>query len=105
MKTKSERVSVAVGAAKMPAYVARPADERAYPGVLLFMEIFGVNEHVRSVVDRVAAEGYVVLAPDLFHRTAPGIELGYDEAGLTRGIGLMSKTTPSEILADVTAAM
>jgi carboxymethylenebutenolidase len=105
MKTKSERVTVEVSGAKMPAYVARPADDKPYPGVLLFMEIFGVNAHIRSVADRVAAEGYVVLAPDLFHRTAPGIELGYDEAGLTQGIGLMSKTVPSEIVADVTAAM
>jgi carboxymethylenebutenolidase len=104
METKSERVTVAVGAAKMPAYVARPDDGNAYPGVLLFMEIFGVNAHIRSVVDRVAAAGYVVLAPDLFHRTAPGIELGYDAAGLTKGIELMSKAAPSEILADVTAA-
>jgi carboxymethylenebutenolidase len=104
MKTKSERVSVAVGSAQMPAYVARPDDAQTYPGVLLFMEIFGVNAHIRSVADRVAAEGYVVLAPDLFHRTAPGIELGYDQAGLTRGIALMSKTVPAEIVADVAAA-
>ena len=105
MKTKSERVSVAVGSAQMPAYVARPDDAQSYPGVLLFMEIFGVNAHIRSVADRVAAEGYVVLAPDLFHRTAPGIELGYDQAGLTRGIELMTKTVPAEIIADVTAAL
>jgi carboxymethylenebutenolidase len=104
MKTKSEKLTVPVGSAQMPAYVARPADDKAYPGVLLFMEIFGVNAHIRSVADRVAAEGYVVLAPDLFHRTAPGIELGYDQTGLAKGIELMTKTVPTEILADVTAA-
>jgi carboxymethylenebutenolidase len=104
VKTKSEKVTVPVGSGKMPAYVARPADDKAYPGVLLFMEIFGVNAHIRSVADRVAAEGYVVLAPDLFHRTAPGIELGYDQAGLAQGIELMLKTVPTEILADAIAA-
>jgi carboxymethylenebutenolidase len=104
MKTTSERVQIDVAGAKMAAYVARPEGSAAHPGVLLFMEIFGINPHIRSVADRIAAEGYVVLAPDLFHRTAPGIELGYDQAGLNRGIDLMSKTTIPELLADITAA-
>jgi len=69
------------------------------------MEIFGVNAHIRSVADRIAAEGYVVVAPDLFHRAAPGIELGYDEAGLARGIEIMSQAKASEVLADVKAAL
>jgi carboxymethylenebutenolidase len=72
--------------------------------VLVFQEIFGVNRHIRSVADRVAAEGYVALAPEAFHRGAPGVELGYDEQGLARGIELMSALRPDEILADVTAA-
>ena len=50
------------------------------------MEIFGVNAHIRDVTERVAREGYVALAPDFFHRTAPGIEFGYDEAGMADGI-------------------
>lgn len=104
MQTTSERITIAVGSESMAAYVARPEGAGAYPGVLLFMEIFGINPHIRSVADRVAAEGYVVLAPDLFHREAPGIELGYDQAGLTKGIEIMGKVRPAGILADVTAA-
>jgi carboxymethylenebutenolidase len=104
MKTTSERITIPVGNHKMGAYVARPEGAGAYPAVLLFMEIFGINAHIRSVADRVAAEGYVVLAPDLFHRDAPGIELGYDQASLTQGIEIMVKTRPDGILADVTAA-
>jgi carboxymethylenebutenolidase len=69
------------------------------------MEIFGINHHIRSVTDRVAAEGYVALAPDLFHRTAPGIELGYDPAGLQQGVGLMQQVKASEAIADVSAAI
>jgi carboxymethylenebutenolidase len=91
MKIASERINVRVGTATMPAYVAKPQDEGKWPGVLLFMEIFGINHHIRSVADRVAGEGYVVLAPDFFHRTAPGIELGYDAEGLQKGIGLMTQ--------------
>src|SRR5437762_1751682 len=101
MQTNSERITIDVGGAPMGAYVARPADAGSYPGVLVFQEIFGVNHHIRSVTDRVAAEGYVALAPELFHRTAPGLELGYDETGLQRGIGLMTQVKASEVIADV----
>jgi carboxymethylenebutenolidase len=105
MKTTSERITIAVGDSKMGAYVAKPEGEGKWPGVLVFMEIFGINHHIRSVADRVAAEGYVALAPDTFHRTGPGIELGYDQAGLGKGVELMTKAKASEILADVAAAM
>jgi carboxymethylenebutenolidase len=105
MNTQSERVSIDVGGTSMGAYVAKPADSGKWPGVLLFMEIFGINEHIRSVADRVAAEGYVVLAPDVFHRTSPGIELGYDDAGLGQGIKLMSRVTTTEALADIGASI
>jgi carboxymethylenebutenolidase len=105
MRTTSERITIAVGGASMGAYVAHPTDAGTYPAVLVFMEIFGVNHHIRSVTDRVAAEGYVALAPDLFHRTAPGIELGYDDAGLQRGVGLMQQVKASEAMADVSAAI
>ncbi len=105
MRTTSERIEVSVDGGKMPAYVARPEAAGAHPGVVLFMEIFGVNGHIRSVADRVAAEGYVVMAPDLFHRTAAGIELGYDAEGLGKGLELMNKVTATELLADTRAAI
>jgi len=105
MQTTSERTEIEVDGGRMGAYVARPDAAGRWPAVLLFMEIFGINEHIRSVCDRVAAEGYVVMAPDLFFRTAPGIELGYDEAGLGRGIELMSATTATQVIGDVNAAL
>jgi len=104
MQVVHERVKVPVGSLSMPAYLARPTAHGTYPAVLVFMEIFGVNHHIRSVADRVAAEGYVALAPDVFHRTAPGIELKYDTDGLQRGIGLMTQVTTSEAMADVAGA-
>src|SRR5690349_4570894 len=104
MQTTSERTTIAVDGGSMGAYVARPTEGGKHPGVLVCMEVFGINHHIRSVTDRVAAEGYVALAPDLFHRTAPGIELNYDEQGIGRGIELMLKVTPAEAIADVTAA-
>src|SRR5579862_8641800 len=56
---------------RMAAYVARPKDGEAHPGLLVFQEAFGVNHHIRDVANRFAAEGYVAIAPELFHRTAP----------------------------------
>ncbi|HTW31165.1 MAG TPA: dienelactone hydrolase family protein [Candidatus Sulfotelmatobacter sp.] len=66
------------GSSVMTAYVARPASDGPHPGLLVFQEAFGVNAHIRNVTDRFAAQGYVAIAPELFHRTAPaGFEGDY----------------------------
>lgn len=77
----TEKVELAVAdGTRMVAYMARPEQGGPYPGLLLFQEAFGVNHHIRSVSDRFAAEGYVVIAPELFHRTAPpGFEGSYTD--------------------------
>lgn len=105
MEIKTERVSIGVDAKTMSAYMARPADNAQHPAVLVFMEIFGVNSHIRDVTERVAREGYVALAPDFFHRTGPGVEYGYDQTGMTEGIKLLQQLKASEIVADARAAM
>ena len=63
------------------------ADPMSAPrgGLVVVQEIFGVNPHVRSVVDRYAAAGYVALAPAFFDPVERGVELGYDTAGMDRG--------------------
>ena len=63
------------------AYVARPPHATGpVPGIILLQEAFGVNHHIRSVADRLARAGYVVVAPELFHRTAaPGLEISYSD--------------------------
>src|SRR5512135_2809806 len=61
----------------MSAYVARPAGGGRHPGLLVFQEAFGVNAHIRDVTERFAREGYLAISPELFHRTAPGLEAGY----------------------------
>jgi carboxymethylenebutenolidase len=81
-----EKVELAVSdGTRMGAYVARPGQAGAHPGLLLFQEAFGVNHHIRNVSDRFAAEGYVVIAPELFHRTAPpGFEGSYTDFAALR---------------------
>ena len=63
------------------------ADPMSAPrgGLVVVQEIFGVNPHVRSVVDRYAAAGYVALAPAFFDPVERGVELGYDTADMDRG--------------------
>jgi carboxymethylenebutenolidase len=80
-KIVTQKVELAVAdGTTMAAYVARPERSGPHPGLLLFQEAFGVNHHIRNVSDRFAAEGYVVIAPELFHRTAPpGFEASYTD--------------------------
>jgi len=64
----------------MQVYIAMPEGDGPFPGLLVFQEAFGVNAHIRSVVDRFANEGYIAIAPELFHRTAaPGLEIAYTD--------------------------
>ena len=101
MAVKTERVDIN----GMGGYLARPDDGEAHAAVIVWMEIFGVNSHIRDVTERVAAEGYVALAPDFFHRTAPGIELNYDESGMNEGIGYMMQLKADEMVADAQSAL
>lgn len=72
------------------AYLSTPPTGRG-PGILLIQEIFGVNEHIRAVADQYAMDGFTVLAPDVFWRIEPGVNLGYDAAGFGKGLELVGK--------------
>ena len=61
---------------RFKAYMTVPASGRG-PGIVLCQEIFGINPYVREVADLYAEEGYVVLAPDLFWRMEPNVDMGY----------------------------
>lgn len=86
------------------AYVALPPGG-AGPALVLFQEIFGVNAHIRAVARQWALDGFVVVAPDLFHRRAPRVELGYSGEDHARGIALHQAYAHDEQLADVAAAV
>jgi carboxymethylenebutenolidase len=78
-KVITEKVALAVAdGTTMDAFVARLAESGKYPGMLVLQEAFGVNGHIRDVAERVAREGYVAIAPELFHRTVRGFEGSYD---------------------------
>jgi len=77
--TDKHTLAVADGSS-MQAFVARPEEKGSFAGMLVFQEAFGVNAHIRDVTQRIAREGYVAIAPELFHRSAaPGLEVRYDD--------------------------
>ena len=88
----------------MDAYLALPPGGSG-PGLLLMQEIFGVNGHIRGVAEQYALAGFVVLAPDVFWRQAPRIELGYSDDDMARGMQLAGALQPAEVLADLQAAV
>jgi len=86
------------------AYLASPpAQPRG--AIVVVQEIFGVNAHIRSVADGYAADGYEAIAPALFDRIEAGVELGYTEADVQRGIALRAKVPADKALADIAAAV
>lgn len=72
---------------KFPVYEARPAGQ-VKAAVVVLQEIFGVNAHIRAVVDGFAQHGYLALAPATFHRVKPDVELGYSPHDITAGVAL-----------------
>lgn len=72
----------------LAAYLALPPTGLG-PGLPLFQEIFGVNRHIRAVAEPYALDGFVVLAPDVFWRQSPRVELGYAGDDRNRAIALM----------------
>lgn len=102
-----EEIGVPVDEAAPPmgAYLARPAAPGRYPVVIVCGEMFGLNAHIRDVTRRIAALGYLALAPDFYHRTMPGAALGYDEAGRQQGFALLGRMRRDDVLADLGAAI
>jgi carboxymethylenebutenolidase len=84
-------------------YLALPRTGRG-PGVVILQEIFGVNGHIRSVVEQYALAGYVALAPDVFWRSERRVELGYEGADREKALALLQKTDVERTVADLGAA-
>ncbi len=89
----------------MDAFIARPADGGPWPGVIVFQEIFGVNEHIREVCARVAQQGYIAIAPDIYHRTVQRFEVGYAPEDVAAGREHKAQCTLAGVLADTAASV
>ncbi len=91
--------------ALFPTYLAAPAGV-ATAAIIVIPEIFGVNQGIRQKCDRLAAEGYLAIAPDIFWRFAPGVELNPDvEAELQQAFGYFGQYEPNDGVKDIEAAI
>lgn len=88
---------------RLDAYEVHP--EGAAAAVVIVQEIFGVNQHIRSVVDRYASLGYRAIAPAIFDRVERGVELDYDETGIERGRAIATQIAFDPAIRDVAAAV
>ena len=87
---------------KMEAFEARPKDGGSYPGIVVIQEAFGVNSHIKKVTERIAAEGYVAIAPDLFHRESERL-IPYSD--MPKAIATLQRVVDSKAMDDVGAAI
>lgn len=93
---------------QLSAYVAEPtapANARSKAGLVIIQEIFGVNPHIRRVTDSFAAEGFLSIAPALFDRVQPGVELPYTPDAGRQGYGFVTALDQKNTIADIDAAI
>ena len=91
----------------LPVWLACPATAPR-GAIVVLQEIFGVNDHIRAVAERYAAEGYLVVAPATFARVQPDVELGYKDADMATGMALKERVENlpgAGVLSDIQAAI
>ena len=89
---------------ELGAYLALPAGE-PIAALVIIQEIFGVNAHIRSVADCYAKDGFLCVAPALFDRIQPGVELGYEGEDLQTARSMVPKLDFAKAVEDIQAAV
>jgi carboxymethylenebutenolidase len=74
-------------------------------GVVVIQEIFGIDQYVRADVERWAELGFEALAPSMYDRTHPGLDVGHDDEGMAKAFGAMREAKPEYALADIQACI
>jgi len=86
----------------MRCHLARPAIGGPYPGLVVAIEAWGLNDQIKRMTDRFASEGFVAIVPDLYFRQPDNVA-SYDD--LAKGFRLMGSVKDGEFVADMTAAI
>ena len=102
MSVTTRWIDIPAGDDSFEGYLALPKSGKG-PAVIIIQEIFGVNSHIRAVAEQYAQDGYVALAPDIFWRTQPRVELTYVGADRDKGIEILQKTDVGLAVADISA--
>jgi carboxymethylenebutenolidase len=89
---------------ELSAYAAEP-DGELIAGLVVIQEIFGVNGHIRSVVESYAKDGFFTIAPAIFDRVERDVDLGYESEGMQAGRAIAMRLKPENVLKDTRAAI
>jgi carboxymethylenebutenolidase len=103
LTTRTETIAMPDGGS-MDAHVVLP-ERGSGPGVLVLMEIFGVGPYIRRACERLAELGYVAMAPDLYRRIEPGLELGHDDEGLAQAMETVQRLDGEGAVEDAAVAL
>lgn len=96
LKIKSEWTDIT---SEMRGYFASPTNEGRYPGVVVFIEAFGVNTHFEQLAVRLANEGYIVLVPDLYHGHV------YDYSDFNNAISHLRTLNDTQVMQETGSAL
>jgi carboxymethylenebutenolidase len=101
----SEWVSILVDGEDMRAYISQPETAAEVPGVVVIMEAFGINKHIQDITDRLSREGYVVVAPVLYHRLASNPLFSYSGEDAEARTKAMEGLRDAELVQDLDATI
>lgn len=86
----------------MPVFTAAPAEGK-FPVVIVIQEVFGVNDHIKDVCRRLAAEGFLAMAPEIFHRTGTHVTAAYGDREAI--MPLLGKLSNEDLISDISSVM
>lgn len=106
MQIQRREVGLTVDDSLMRLYVVEPVVPGQYPGILFYSDIYQLGGPILRLADRLAGYGYVVAAPEIFHRLEPiGTVIEPNDLGRLRGNDAASRTAVAEYDADAIAAL
>jgi carboxymethylenebutenolidase len=107
MRMAKIEIEATDGSGRFAAYLARPAGTGPFGAVVVIQEIFGVAPSIRAIADWVASMGFIAVAPDLFWRQEPGVELDPDagQAQWDRAFALMNGMDQDRAIEDLRATL
>lgn len=112
MKINTTNVQIPNHDLLIDAYLAQPEGEGNFGAVIVFQEIFGVNNNIRDITELIAKQGYIAIAPAMFQRIAPGFEFGFsaEDAGFSQeayrsGLQYYQQVKYQEIFSDIKATV
>ena len=103
MEITSSRVTIKTADGSMDAHQCVPGSGGPHPAIIVIMEAFGVNSHIKDVTERIAKEGYLTIAPDLYYRQSGERTFPYTD--MKNALGMMATLKDDKVTADVGAVL